>query len=120
MIGVTPKPSAQVKKTIDLFRSGVIFACASCTHMQVANDKGSSTCGQVYCGTPISTPASAFVQYAGPLEREYFGKLCWVCGQEAQHSSWISGFGVHLGLCAAHQHFESHYEKLSAIVAAAP
>lgn len=94
---------AIAKKSVELMSGhSCIFVCANCLHMQKAHDKGSSSCGMIDCGSPLSQ--RDFPDYDGPLTIEYLERVCFITGDQADVAVRLAGSKLNIGLSKTHLH----------------
>jgi len=90
--------NASAQKGAELVRLGYNFICASCPHMQRSHDRGEESCGRFSCGFHKGLP-----EYAGPVSRDLWPHLCWICGEGAELGLHFVRVGMILGACDEHR-----------------
>ena len=89
--------SATGKKAAELVKAGFCFVCASCPSLQEPHDRGEEGCGRQDCDPP------AFPKYAGPVSKDFWRDVCWMCGQTSTIGLHFVGSGTILGACSHHR-----------------
>lgn len=92
--------SIDPKEVVKLTSEGIVFGCAACKHMHQAIDNGFDGC-QKQCGSPLS--GHVFEKYKGPVSKDYWPQICWVCGDESDMGLRFMDHGITLGACEAHE-----------------
>lgn len=99
----------QVTITAEMIRHarsrGVSYVCANCTKFWRGIEAGQAQCVSLNegkrCGGPIS--GMTFPEYQGPLSRNTFPSICFVCGVEAIAGVRVGDSSELIGVCTDHE-----------------